>query len=235
VAILGIVGGIAPPSTIAYYRAVLDAYSRATGRSLRVVIDSVDSEAFYALLRADDRDAIVRVLGLELERLAAAGADLGLIGSNTGHIGFDRIVASSPIPLVGIVDAVAVALAGTRRVGLFATTFTVRADVYGSALATHGITCVLPADADQDRIQAIYFGELVNDVFRPDSRDELLGIARRLRDEQAVEAIVLGGTELPLLLTEPVHDGLRFVDTGRLHAAAAVARLLEIEAAQASG
>jgi aspartate racemase len=233
-AILGIVGGIAPPSTIAYYRTVLAAYSRATGRSLRVVIDSVDSEAFYALLRADDRAAIVRVLGLELERLAAAGADLALIGSNTGHIGFDRLVAASPIPLVGIVDAAAAALAGTRRVGLFATTFTARADVYGSALAAHGITCVLPDEADQERIQAIYFGELIHDVFRPESRDELLAIARRLRDDQDVEAIVLGGTELPLLLTEPVHDGLRFVDTGRLHAEAAVGRLLEIEAAQAS-
>jgi aspartate racemase len=231
-AILGIVGGIAPPSTIAYYRAVLAAYERATGGSLPVVIDSVDSEAFYALLRADDRDGIVRVLGLELERLAAAGADLGLIASNTGHIGFDRIVAASPIPLVGLVDAVADALDGTRRVGLFATTYTIRADVYGSALDARGIECVLPTDADQERIQAIYFGELVHDEFRPESRAELLEIARRLRDERGVEAIVLGGTELPLLLTEPVHDGLRFVDTGRLHAEAAVARLLEIERAQ---
>jgi aspartate racemase len=93
---------------------------------------------------------------------------------------------------------------------------------------------VLPGEADQERIQAIYFGELVNDVFRPESRAELLAIAGRLRDEQVVEAIVLGGTELPLLLTDPVDDGLRFVDTGRLHAEAAVARLLEIEAAQAS-
>lgn len=228
-AILGIVGGIAPPSTIAYYRAVLDAYERATGRSLRVVVDSIDSEAFYALLRADDRDEIVRVLGLELERLAAAGADLGLIASNTGHIGFERLVAASPIPLVGIVDAVADALGGMRRVGLFATTFTVRADVYGSSLAARGIECVLPTEADQERIQTIYFGELIRDVFRPESRAELLGIARRLRDERAVEAIVLGGTELPLLLTEPAYDGLRLIDSGRLHAQAAVARVLELE------
>ena len=228
-AILGIVGGIAPPSTIAYYRTVLAAYERATGRSLSVIVDSIDSEAFYALLRADDRAEIVRVLSLELERLAAAGADLGLIASNTGHIGFERLVAASPIPLVGIVDAVADALGGARRVGLFATTFTVRADVYGSALAARGIECVLPSDADQERIQAIYFGELVRDEFRPESRAELLRIASRLRDERAVEAIILGGTELPLLLTDPEHDGLAFIDSGRLHAEAAVARILQLE------
>jgi aspartate racemase len=231
-AILGIVGGIAPPSTIAYYRAVLAAYERATGRSLRVIVDSIDSEAFYALLRADDRDTIVRVLSLELERVAAAGADLGLIASNTGHIGFDRVVAASPIPLVGIVDAVADALRGTRRVGLFATTYTIRADVYGSTLAARGMECVLPSDVEQERIQSIYFGELVRDEFRPESRAELLGIARRLHDEQGVEAIVLGGTELPLLLADPADDGIRLVDSGRLHAEAAIARLLEIEAAQ---
>ena len=228
-AILGIVGGIAPPSTIAYYRTVVDAYERATGRSIRVVVDSIDSEGFYALLQADDRDGIVRVLGVEIARLAAAGADLGLIASNSGHIGFDRVAAASPIPLVGIVDAVAAALSGTSRVGLFATTFTVRADVYGSGLAARGIECILPADADQERIQAIYFGELVRDEFRPESRDELLGIARRLHDDQGVEAIVLGGTELPLLLTDPEHDGLAFIDSGRLHAEAAVARILELE------
>jgi aspartate racemase len=232
-AILGIVGGIAPPSTVAYYRSIIELYGAATGgRSPRILIDSLDSESFYALLRADDRDEIVRRLGAELERLAGAGAALGLVASNTGHIRFEEIRAASPIPLVGIVDAVADALVGRTRVGVFATTFTVTADVYGSALERRGITCVVPPDADQERIQAIYFGELVRNVFRDESRDELLGIATRLRATQGVEAIVLGGTELPLLLTAPEHEGIPFVDSGRLHAEAAVARLLELEAAR---
>ena len=230
-AILGIVGGIAPPSTVAYYRACLDAYLAATGRSLRVVIDSVDSLAFYRLLEVDDRDEILRVLLGELERLRAAGADVAIVASNTGHIGFDRLVARSPLPLVGIVDAVTPALRAHRRVGLFATTYTLRGDVYGSALAAHGIDIVEPPEADQERVQAIYFGELVNGVFRDESRAELLEIAGRLRTTSGVEAILLGGTELPLLLTEPAYDGLPFVDSGRIHAEAAVAKVLELERA----
>ena len=76
-AILGIVGGIAPPSTVAYYRSIIELYGAATGgRSPRILIDSLDSEAFYELLRADDRDEIVRRLVGELERLAGAGAEL---------------------------------------------------------------------------------------------------------------------------------------------------------------
>ena len=229
-AILGIVGGIAPPSTVAYYRAIIEGYGRATGgRSPRILIDSLDSAAFYELLRADDRGEIVRRLVAELERLAGAGAELGLVASNTGHIRFDEIRAGSPIPLVGIVDAVADALVRRTSVGLFATSFTINADVYGSALAARGIRCVLPADADQERIQEIYFGELVDGVFRDDSRAALLAIARRLRDRDGIDAIVLGGTELPLLLTEPEHDGLAFIDSGRLHAEAAVRTLLALE------
>jgi aspartate racemase len=230
VSILGIVGGIAPPSTVAYYRFVLDAYGRRTGRSLRVIVDSIDTLGFFELLEADDRPAIVGTLIDEIRRLAGAGADLAIVASNTGHIGFDEIRAASPIPLVSIVEATADALAGRTRIGLFATTYTIRADVYGPTLAARGIACVTPPQADQERLQAIYFGELVEGRFLPESRDELLGIGRRLRDRDGVEAIVLGGTELPLLLTESVVEGLPLLDTGRIHAEAAVEALIALEA-----
>jgi aspartate racemase len=231
VAILGIVGGIAPPSTMAYYRATLAAYLAATGRSLKVVISSVDSQGYYALLEGDQLPEIRRRLLEEIARLRDAGADVAIVGSNTGHFAWDELVAASPLPLVSIVDAVADALVGRTRVGLFATGFTVRNEIYQSRLGPRGITCVVPPAADQERLGAIYFGELANGVFRDESRVELLGIAARLRDSGSVEAIVLGGTELPLLLTEPEYDGLAFVDSGQLHAEAAVARVLEIERA----
>jgi aspartate racemase len=229
VATLGIVGGIAPPSTVAYYRSCLDAYLAATGRSLRILIDSIDSNAFYRLLETDDRDGIIEVLAAELRRLATAGADVAIVASNTGHIGFERLVARSPLPVVGIVDAVASSLVGRRRIGLIATTFTIKADVYGPGLRDRGIDVVVPPDADQELIQAIYFGELVNNVLRDESRGAIVEIALRLRETSGVEAIVLGGTELPLLLPEPEVDGLPLVDSGRLHAEAAVAKVLELE------
>ena len=98
-------------------------------------------------------------------------------------------------------------------------------------LGRRGIACIVPPDADQARLQSIYFTELANGIFRDESRTELLAIARRLRASQGVEAIILGGTELPLLLTEPEYDGLSFIDSGRLHAEAAVRRLIELETA----
>ena len=230
-AILGIIGGIAPPSTVAYYRTIIERYGALTGgRSPRILIDSLDTAAFFELLEADDRDEIVRRVVAELGRLAEAGAELAIVGSNTGHIRFDDIRAGSPIPLVSIVDAVADAIEGRTRVGLFATSFTVHADVYDTALARRGITVVVPPEADQDRIQAIYFGELVNGDFRDGSRAELYDIAVRLRAASGVDTIVLGGTELPLLVTEPMHDGIAYLDSGRLHAEAAVRRLIELEA-----
>jgi aspartate racemase len=227
--ILGIVGGIAPPSTVEYYRAVLDAYRRRTGSSLRVLVDSLDTEGFFELLRAGDRPAIVAVLAAEVRRLAGTGADLAIVASNAGHIGFDELRAASPIPLVSIVETTADALAGRSRVGLFATSFTIQADVYGPTLASRGIVCVVPPDADQERIQAIYFGDLVEGRFLPEHRAELLAIADRMRERDGVEAIVLGGTELPLLLTEPEWHDVPFLDTGRIHAEAAVEAMIALE------
>jgi aspartate racemase len=227
--ILGLVGGIAPPSTIAYYRSLLEAYQARTGRSLRLVVDSVDTAGFFELLQRDDRPAIVATLLAELHRLAAAGADLAIIGSNAGHTGFDEVRAASPVPLVSIVEATAERLGDWRRVGLLAATNTIRADVYGPTLAARGITVATPPAEEQERVQAIYFGELVDGRFLPGSRHELLTIADRLRTRDGAQAIILGGTELPLILTEPDWHGLPLLDSGRIHAEAAVDALIALE------
>jgi aspartate racemase len=117
---------------------------------------------------------------------------------------------------------------GLKRLGLFATRFTARAGFYTEALAAEGITLALPGEAEQEYIHDKYMNELVNGVFLQETRARLIAIARRLKNEEGIEGLILGGTELPLILREAESEeaGVPFLDTTQIHVRAIVARLL---------
>lgn len=197
-----------------------------SGRPPPVIINSIDGGQLLELISSNRRDAMTAYLLGEVNRLAAAGAVVGLLASNTVHIVFDELQESSPIPLISIVEAARDAADGLTRLGLFATRFTVQADIYRSVFAARGIEVIAPSGADQELIHGMYFDELVVGKFLPETRTQLLEVAGRMRSEHSLDAIILGGTELPLLLGDELWDGLRFLDTTRIHAEAAVARML---------
>ena len=224
---LGILGGIGPPSTVEYYRSIVEIYQRRTsGRDPRLIINSIDGAELFELISANRRDEMTEYLLTEIRRIAAAGAELGLLASNTVHIVFAELQAVSPIPLISIVEAASDAAAGLTRLGLFATRFTVQADIYRPVFARRGIEVFAPNAEDQELIHTKYFDELVAGQFLPETREQLLEVASRMRSDYNVEGIILGGTELPLLLRDESWNGLRFLDTVRIHAEAAVARML---------
>src|SRR5204863_10128833 len=104
---LGIVGGVGPESTIEYYRFILDGYRvRVTdGSAPHLIIDSIDVNRGIAMLAANDLVGLTLYLSESTERLALAGAHIGLIAANTPHIVFDDVVKRSPLPLLSIVNA----------------------------------------------------------------------------------------------------------------------------------
>jgi aspartate racemase len=225
---LGIIGGIAPESTVEYYRRVIEAYRRRTndGSYPKIIINSIDLTAMLTLLRGDRARFVDYLLG-ELRKLTAAGVDLALFASNTPHLVYDDVGARSPVPLISIVETAADRAADLRleRVGLFGTAFTMQADFYPAVFARKRIAVVTPSAADQEYIHDKYMNELVNAVFSPDTRTRLLDIARRLAQSESLDAIVLGGTELPLLLGDAGEVGVPLLDTTRIHVERAVERL----------
>lgn len=228
-ATLGIIGGIGPPSTVEYYRAVVDIHrARTGGRAPQVLINSLDGDELYRHLSAARTEDLAELLLVGLRELAAGGADLALLASASVHVAFDRVREASPLPLVGIVDATVEACVAHNKLGLLATTFTVRADLFGAQMAARGITVVAPTDAEQDDVHGIYFDELVAGRLRSSSRARLLQIAHRMRDEESIDGVLLAGTELPLLLPKQNYDDLPFIDTGRAHVQAAVAAMLTV-------
>lgn len=226
---LGIIGGIGPESTVDYYQTIVALYRarRPDGSYPLLVINSVDMQRLRNAFEAGDLTGVVSYLVPELHRLHRAGAEFGLLAANTPHLVFEELQLQSPIPLISIV-AVACEAAKARdlkRVALFGTRFTMTAPMYPNIFSTEGIDVIVPGPADQDYLHEKYLGELVNGVFLPETRDGLLAIVDRMVEENRIDGVILGGTELPLILREPEHKGIPFLNTTRIHCEAAVERM----------
>jgi aspartate racemase len=231
--LIGIVGGIGPESTIDYYRLFISTYRerRPDGGYPPVVINSIDLARALKLVSSNDLAGLAAYMLEEVRRLARAGATHALLSSNTPHIVFDEIRRASPIPLISIVETTCRAAAERKlkRVGLFGTRFTMQGGFYQKVFAREGIEVAIPESGDQEFIHDTYLNELVNGVVLAATRERYIAIARKMREQQGIEALILGGTELPLLLRDAIGIGMVLLDTARLHVEAAVSELLSEE------
>lgn len=227
---LGIVGGVGPEATVDYYRRIIARYQelRPDGSYPRILINSIDVHRMLNFMFAGQLDPMADVLLEEIEKLARGGADFALVAANTPHIVFDRVQPRASLPLLSIVEATrdAARAAGYRRVGLFGTRFTMEADFYSRVFTPADIAIVIPQEDERARIHDVYLNELLKNQFRPQSRDALLAIAAAMQARAGVEAIILAGTELPLLLRDAAPP-VPWLDTTVIHVEAAVQRLLQ--------
>jgi aspartate racemase len=227
---VGIIGGMGPESTVEYYRLLIAAYreQKQDGSYPSIIINSIDLKRLLDLVATNQLTTATDYLVEEVIRLSSAGADFGALASNTPHIVFEGIRARSPIPLISIVESAcdAAQRLGLKRVGLFGTRFTMQGQFYPDVFSRAGITIALPEENEQDYIHEHYMSELVNGIFLPETRERLLAIADGLKTRQKIEGLILGGTELPLILRETEHNGVPFLDTTRIHVDHIVAQLL---------
>ena len=224
---LGIVGGLGPESTIDYYRRILESWKREDpGSSPSIVIDSLDVDYGLRLVE-HDRPALIEYLLGSLARLAAGGADFAAMAANTPHVVFDELAARSPIPILSIVEACAdeAARRGLRRLALLGTRFTMEGAFYPAVFTRRGMEIVTPTPKERAWIHDRYIGQMLKGDFRDETRNEVVSIITRLRDEERIDGVVLGGTELTLLLSAPIVPGVPALDTTALHVAAIVGRL----------
>lgn len=227
----GIIGGIGPESTVEYYRLIIQLYRQQEpdGTYPQIVINSINMKKMLDLIGANNLADVTAYLLAEIRKLARAGADFGLLASNTPHVVFDALLPQSPIPLISIVEVTCQAAKkqGLKRVGLFGTRFTMQGRFYSDVLDKAGITLILPASEEQAYIHDKYMSELVNGILLPETREGLLSIVRRLMGEEKIDGLILGGTELPLIMRATGDQGIPFLDTTKLHVESVVSRLLE--------
>jgi aspartate racemase len=232
-ATIGIIGGVGPESTIEYYRHIISLYreERKDGNYPSIIINSINLKRMLDFAAASQWQDAADYLCDEVKRLARAGASFGIISANTPHIVFEEVQAGSPIPLISIVEETCkgAKILGLRRVGLFGAAFTMRGGFYEKVFDKEAIAVVTPNENDQNYIHEKYFAELVNGLVLEETKEALLRIVSRLKAEQNIEGLILGGTELSLILKDGDDPEIPFLDTTRIHAQSAVRELLKLE------
>jgi aspartate racemase len=224
------IGGLGPESTVDYYRSIIGRYRarKPDGGYPHIIVNSLDVDKGIAMLDGGRLNDLADYLVGGVESLARAGAEFGFMAANTPHLVFDEVQRRSAIPLLSIVRATSdyARTIGVKKVGLFGTGFTMRADFYPSEFERAGIDLVRPTESEQTFIHSKYIGELLIGRFLPETRTEILRVAERMKSQDGIEALVLAGTELPLLLRDFVNADLKFLDTTVIHVEAIVDELL---------
>ena len=227
--VLGLVGGIGPESTIDYYRKLIAGHRRRTGdeSSPALIIDSIDVASTLALIGAGKTRELSDYIAREVRRLAAAGAEVGLLAANSVHVVFDDVRKRSPIPLVSIVAAArdAARQLGLVRLGLLGTRFTMQGRFYPDVFLECGLAVVAPEPEDQQVVHAIYVDELLCGMFHETSRARILRIVNDMVARDGIDGVLLAGTELPLLFRDGAARPVPFLDTTDIHVRAALERV----------
>jgi len=222
---IGLIGGISWQSSVTYYQVINRKVNDLLGgaHSAKLLMYSVDFDEVSRMQHEGRWDDFRDLLGEAAKRLERGGADFFLICANTPHIVADGVAAAVDIPLVHICDAVGQAIkeAGFSKAGLLGTRFTMEKDFWKDRLRDKfDIESIVPEKDDRDIIHSVIYNELVKGDIRDGSRKEYLRIIDKLTAAGA-EAIILGCTEIPLLV-KPTDAGAPLFDTATIHAELAV-------------
>jgi aspartate racemase len=221
---IGLVGGTGWISTIDYYRIInLEVNSRRGGQNTgKIVLYSLDFGEIDALHAKGDFDGVGALLTDASKKLVSIGADCILLCANTMHMHAERVQAAVPVPLIHIVEATAkqIHMKGMKKIGLLGTRMTMEREFYRKKLNDANIEVLVPEKEEREFIQRTINDELVKNLFLPKSKQGFLDIIQRLQT-QGAEGVVLGCTEIPLLIKQEDTD-LPVFDTTRLHSLAAV-------------
>lgn len=217
---IGILGGMSWVSSLHYYKWLNELAQDHLGpiNNSKILLNSVDWQKIQKFQKDDDWNDAGNYLAAEARKLRSIGAELMLIGTNTMHKVADQIQAAINIPLLHIADAAAMRIKaqGLNTIALLGTTFTMEQDFYKSRLENSGIKVLIPENQnDRDKINAIIFDELCQNVKKTESKTEYIRITQEMLD-QGAQGLIMGCTEITTLIGADDFDKPVF-DTTRIH------------------
>jgi aspartate racemase len=217
---IGILGGIGPESTVDYYKGIIGAFVTRHPELAypEIIVYSANMNQLMGFISMKDWSALSKWLLKMIYSLHLAGAEFAVIASNTPHVVFDEVRSESPIPLLSIVEETCRTAQemGLKNIGLMGTKFTMEAEFYKKPFISKGMSVVVPLEEEQHAIHQRLFSEIELGIIKDSTREELLQIAKRMIEEDHIDSLILGCTELPLILTERRY-GIPFLNTSAIH------------------
>tara|TARA_R110002050_G_C8948187_1_gene513129 strand:- start:717 stop:1409 length:693 start_codon:yes stop_codon:yes gene_type:complete len=217
---IGLIGGITPESTIMYYRVLNNLANQYFGdnHSCKVVIYSVDFGEISKLQKQNDWDALNKIMFEAGKSLEKAGAETILICANTMHLCIDAVRTATSVPVIHIADATAEKIVdkNIKRVALLGTKYTMEKDFFINILSSFGINAIIPELDDRDKIHQIIYTELSKGILSKASKQIYLQVIDKLIEDGA-EGVILGCTEIPLLIKQE-DVSVPVFDTTTIHA-----------------
>jgi aspartate racemase len=203
---IGLVGGVSWASTLEYYKRLNLIINKEKGKnhSAKIILYSFDFEEILQFQKSNNEAMELKLLEEKITLLEKAGSDVIAVCSNTTNKLVERLNKSSYKKLINVIDATGnhVRNQGVKKVGLLATKYTMEFDFYKRKLAKKGIEVVTPDLHDRDILQGIIYEELCKGIIMKSSRAKVLEIINRLADVHELNSIILGCTELPLLISK---------------------------------
>lgn len=227
---LGLVGGMGPESTIPYYHDIVYGVQEALGKSIfpELSIESVNVFEVLRLCGEKKYDELTEYLIRAINNLAKSGADFAALSANTPHIVFDKLKEQSPIPLISIVEAACeeARRRELKKIGLLGTIFTMTGEFFKIPFVKNEIQVTIPSESEMELINDKISTELELGIVKEETLLSFQKVISRMKDEDGIEAIVLGCTELPLLLNDEVSP-VPCLDTMQIHINSIIKNILE--------
>lgn len=229
---LGLVGGMGVESTIPYYHDIVYGVQNRIGRNFfpNVAIESVNVFDVLELCGKQKYDELTDYLMRAINNLTASGADFIALSANTPHIVFDKLQEQSSIPLVSIVEAArdeAIRL-NIHKVGLLGTIFTMTEDFFKKPFYSSNIEIITPTAEEMEYVNLKISSELELGIIKEETLQGFQKVIKRMQNEDRIEAVILGCTELPLLLNDEVSP-IPCLDTMKIHIQLLIDLIVDIE------
>ncbi|AGK98613.1 aspartate/glutamate racemase family protein [Clostridium pasteurianum] len=217
---LGLIGGMGPESTIPYYHDIVYGVQSKVGKKFfpNLTIESVNVFDILNMCERKEYEALINYLMAAINNLRASGADFIALSANTPHIVFDELQKRSPIQLVSIIEAACdeAKRRNISKIGLLGTIFTMNGEFFKKPFLKNHIEVITPTDEEKGFVNQKISQELELGIVKEETLSAFLKIVQRMKDENGIQAIVLGCTELPLLF-KGVKTPVDCLDTMQIH------------------
>ena len=227
---LGLVGGMGPESTIPYYHDIVYGVQNRTEKDIfpNLTIESVNVFDVLRLCSEQKYDELTKYLMNAINNLINSGADFAALTANTPHIVFERLQEQSEIPLVSIIAATRdeAIRSGKHKLGLLGTIFTMTGEIYKAPFHDSNIEIITPQMEEMKFINDKISTELEHGIVKEETLKHFQNIIEHMKNESEIEAVILGCTELPLLLNDSVSP-VPCLDTMKIHIETLIGMIME--------